>query len=158
MQPDDQSLFHIVSIDKLTEENKRIGEAQNKNIISLLDNKRVYNEKLIEKFITTLLRPFDWYDNSKMDEIHSSLPFSNQEIFDLIKEVEPLLEKDHSLIRIRSPCKVFGNIHGVYDDLMRYFESFGNPSDDNQMGDINVMQYIFLGDLIFNVDLDLCIN
>ena len=146
IQPEEQSLFHIVSIDKLTEENKRIGETQNKNIISLLDNKRVYNEKLVEKFITTLLRPFDWYDNSKMDSIHSSLPFTNQEIFDLIKEVKPLLEKDHSLIRIRSPCKVFGNIHGVYDDLMRYFESFGNPSDDNQMGDINVMQYIFLGD------------
>ena len=146
MQPEEQSLFHIVSIDKLTEENKRIGETQNKNIISLLDNKRVYNEKLVEKFISTLLRPFDWYDNSKMDSIHSSLPFTNQEIFDLIKEVKPLLEKDHSLIRIRSPCKVFGNIHGVYDDLMRYFESFGNPSDDNQMGDINVMQYIFLGD------------
>ena len=29
---------------------------------------------------------------------------------------------------------------------MRFFESYGNPSDDNQMGDINVMQYIFLGD------------
>ena len=146
IQQDDQSIFHIISIDKLTEENKRIGEAPNKNIISLLDNKRVYNEKLVEKFISTLLRPFDWYDNSKMDNIHSSLPFSNQEIFELIKEVKPLLEKDHSLIRIRSPCKVFGNIHGVYEDLMRYFESFGNPSDDNQMGDINVMQYIFLGD------------
>ena len=74
------------------------------------------------------------------------MPFTNQEIFDLIKEVIPCLEKDHSLIRIRSPCKIFGNIHGVYTDLMRYFESFGNPSDDNQMGDINVMQYIFLGD------------
>ena len=143
---EDQSLFHIVSIDKLSEENKRIGDVPNKNIISLLDNKRVYNDKLVEKFITTLLRPFDWYDNSIMDNIHSSLPFSNQEIFDLIKEVKPLLEKDHSLIRIRSHCKVFGNIYGVYDDLMRYFESFGNPSDDNQMGDINVMQYIFLGD------------
>ena len=143
---DDQSIFHIISIDKLSEENKRIGDVPNKNIISLLENKRVYNDKLVEKFITTLLRPFDWYDNSKMDIIHSSLPFSNKEIFDLIKEVKPLLEKDHSLIRIRSPCKVFGNIHGVYDDLMRYFESFGNPSDDNQMGDINVMQYIFLGD------------
>ena len=146
ISPDDQSLYHIVSIDKLSEENKRIGDVPNKNIISLLDNKRVYNDKLVEKFITTLLHPFDWYDNSKMDPIHSSLPFDNQEIFDLIKEVKPLLEKDHSLIRIRSPCKVFGNIHGVYDDLMRYFESFGNPSDDNQMGDINVMQYIFLGD------------
>ena len=142
IQPDEQSLFHIISIEKLTEESKKIGEVQNQNIIS----KRIYNGKLVEKFISTLLRPFDWYDNSKMDIIHSSLPFSNQEIFDLIKEVKPLLEKDHSLIRIRSPCKVFGNIHGVYDDLMRYFESFGNPSDDNQMGDINVMQYIFLGD------------
>ena len=29
---------------------------------------------------------------------------------------------------------------------MRFFESYGNPSDDSQMGDINVMQYIFLGD------------
>ena len=143
---DDQSIFHVISIDKLTEENKRIGEVPNKNIISLLDNKRTYNGKLIEKFISTLLRPFDWYNNKEIDSIHESLPFTNQEIFDLIKEVIPCLEKDHSLIRIRSPCKIFGNIHGVYTDLMRYFESFGNPSDDNQMGDINVMQYIFLGD------------
>ena len=143
---DDQSIFHVVHIDKLTEENKRIGQVPNKNITSLLDNKRKYNEKLIEKFISTLLRPFDWFNNKEIDSIHESLPFTNQEIFDLIKEVKPLLEKDHSLIRIRSPCKIFGNIHGVYNDLMRYFESFGNPSDDNQMGDINVMQYIFLGD------------
>jgi len=143
---DEQSIFHVISINKLTEENKRIGDVPNKNIISLLDNKRKYNEKLIEKFISTLLRPFDWYNNKEIDAIHESLPFTNQEIFDLIKEVKPCLEKDHSLIRLRSPCKIFGNIHGVYTDLMRYFESFGNPSDDNQMGDINVMQYIFLGD------------
>ena len=143
---DDQSIFHVVNINKLTEENKRIGDVPNKNIISLLDNKRKYNEKLIEKFISTLLRPFDWFNNKEIEAIHESLPFTNQEIFDLIKEVKPCLEKDHSLIRLRSPCKIFGNIHGVYTDLMRYFESFGNPSDDNQMGDINVMQYIFLGD------------
>ena len=143
---DDQSIFHVVNINKLTEENKRIGDVPNKNIMSLLDNKRKYNEKLIEKFISTLLRPFDWFNNKEIEAIHESLPFTNQEIFDLIKEVKPCLEKDHSLIRLRSPCKIFGNIHGVYTDLMRYFESFGNPSDDNQMGDINVMQYIFLGD------------
>ena len=93
-----------------------------------------------------MLRPFDWFNNKEIDAIHESLPFTNKEIFELIKEVQPLIEKDHSLIRIRSPCKIFGNIHGAYNDLMRYFESFGNPSDDNQMGDINVMQYIFLGD------------
>ena len=143
---EDPSIFHVVNINKLTEENKRIGDVPSKNIISLLDNKRNYNEKLIEKFISTLLRPFDWFNNKEIDAIHESLPFTNKEIFELIKEVQPLIEKDHSLIRIRSPCKIFGNIHGAYNDLMRYFESFGNPSDDNQMGDINVMQYIFLGD------------
>ena len=29
---------------------------------------------------------------------------------------------------------------------MRFFESYGNPSDSMQNGDIIVMQYIFLGD------------
>ena len=83
-----------------------------------------------------------------MNEIHSNLPFTDEEIQNLIEEVKPLLENEHSLIRIRSPCKIFGNLYGIYNDLMRYFESYGNPSDDNQMGDINVMQYIFLGDFI----------
>ena len=81
-----------------------------------------------------------------MKEIHSNLPFTDDEILELIEGVKPMIEKDHSLIRIRSPCKIFGNLYGLYDDLMRYFESYGNPSDDNQMGDITFMQYIFLGD------------
>jgi hypothetical protein len=142
---EDPSSYHKVSLNKLPDENKRIGEIQNKNINSLLLNKHKYNEELIDKFIQTLLRPFDWYDN-KMEEIHSNLPFTDAEILELIEGVKPIIEKDHSLIRIRSPCKIFGNLYGIYDDLMRYFESYGNPSDDNQMGDITVMQYIFLGD------------
>ena len=143
---DEPSTYHKVSINKLAEENKRIGESkQNKNINLLLVNKHKYNEALIEKFIQTLLRPFDWFEE-KVQEIHSNLPFTDEEILNLISEVKPILEKDQSLIRIRSPCKIFGNIYGIYNDLMRFFESYGNPSDDNQMGDINVMQYIFLGD------------
>ena len=145
-QNDELSSFHKVSLHKLTEENKRIGEIQTKNINSLLHNKHEYNENLILKFIQNLLRPFDWYDKQKMNNLHSNLPFTSEEIYDLLKEVKPLIEKDPSLIKIRSPCKIFGNLYGIYNDLMRFFESFGNPSDDNQMGDINVMQYIFLGD------------
>ena len=143
---EDPSTYHKVSLNKLVEENKRIGESkENKNINLLLLNKNKYNEILIEKFIQTLLRPFDWFEE-KVQEIHSNLPFTDEEILNLIEEVKPLIEKDQSLIRIRSPCKIFGNLYGIYNDLMRFFESYGNPSDDNQMGDINVMQYIFLGD------------
>ena len=137
------SVFKKVNIDELQEENKRIGEYNN-NL--LMQSKPSFNIDLINKFIDTLLRPFEWFDNSKMDEVHKSLPFQLKEIYALILEVRPILEKEKSLIRIRSPCKIFGNIYGDYNDLMRFFESFGNPSDDNQMGDINVMQYIFLGD------------
>ena len=143
---EDPSTYYKVSLNKLLEENKRIKESKEiHNINLLLLNKHQYNEALIEKFIQTLLRPFDWFDE-KVQEIHSNLPFTDEEILNLIEGVIPILEKDQSLIRIRSPCKIFGNLYGLYNDLMRYFESYGNPSDDNQMGDINVMQYIFLGD------------
>jgi protein phosphatase len=81
-----------------------------------------------------------------MAEVHDKFPFSKDEIEALINEVIPILSKESSLIKIRSPCKIFGNTYGVYNDLMRFFESYGNPSDSIQNGDINVMQYIFLGD------------
>ena len=140
---DTSTLFRKVSLDKLQEENKRIGERQG-NI--LVQSRRVYNFDLINHFIDNLLRPFDWYDQEKMDKLHEELPFTDDQIFALLKEVKPIMEKERSLIKIRAPCKVFGNLYGEYNDLMRFFESFGNPSDDNQMGDISVMQYIFLGD------------
>ena len=95
-----------------------------------------------------------------MDFIRTSLPFTNQEIFYLINEVKPLLEKDHSLnltslwlskliihsrLKNNSILDFYFLKHGKVDiyafskgqnsvRLMRYFESFGNPSDDNQMG------------------------
>ena len=140
---DTSTLFRKVSLDKLTQENKRIKEVKG-NI--LVQSRRVYNFDLINHFIDNLLRPFDWYDQEKMDKLHEELPFTDEQIFELLKEVKPIIEKESSLIKIRAPCKVFGNLYGEYNDLMRFFESFGNPSDDNQMGDITVMNYIFLGD------------
>ena len=138
------SLFRKLSISKLTDENKRIGDGDLKN--SLITKRNVYNIILIDKFIDILLRPLDWFDQKKMDEIHNNLPFTKEEIESLIEEVIPIISKENSLIKIRSPCKIFGNIYGMYNDLMRFFESYGNPSDNIQNGDINVMQYIFLGD------------
>ncbi len=138
------ALFRKLSISKLIDENKRIGGIDLKN--SYISKQNVYNIILIEKFIDLLLRPLDWFDQKKMAEVHNKLPFEKEEIEALIGEVIPILAKENSLIKIRSPCKIFGNIYGVYNDLMRFFESYGNPSDSIQNGDINVMQYIFLGD------------
>ena len=141
---DELSLFRKLSISKLVDENKRIGDVDLKN--SYITKKNIYNIVLIEKFIDILLRPMDWFDQKKMAEVHDQFPFTKDEIGALIDEVIPILSKESSLIKIRSPCKIFGNTYGVYNDLMRFFESYGNPSDSIQNGDINVMQYIFLGD------------
>ena len=141
---DELSLFTKLSISKLNDENKRLGYMGSEN--ALLSKKNTYNRILIEKFLDTLLRPNDWFDKKVMAELAQKLPFKLEEILYLIDEVTKIVEKENSLIKIRSPCKIFGNIYGVYTDLMRYFESYGNPSDNIQNGDINVMQYIFLGD------------
>ena len=144
---DELSLFTKLSISKLNDENKRLGYMGSEN--ALLSKRNPYNEKLIEKFLDALLRPLDWFDKKVMAELKEKLPFKKEEVIYLIEEVNKIISKENSLIKIRSPCKIFGNIYGIYTDLMRYFESYGNPSDNIQNGDINVMQYIFLGDFCY---------
>ena len=143
-ETDELSEFRKLSISKLNDENKRLGYMGIEN--ALLSKKNTYNRKLIEKFLDTLLRPNDWFDKKVMAELTKKFPFKSEEILYLIDEVIKIISEENSLIKIRSPCKIFGNIYGIYTDLMRYFESYGNPSDNIQNGDINVMQYIFLGD------------
>ena len=97
--PDKLSLFRKLNISKLTDENKRIGDIDNKN--SLLTKRNVYNMALIDKFIDILLRPVDWFDQ-KMAEIHEKFAFTKEEIEILVEEVIPILSKENSLIKIRS--------------------------------------------------------
>lgn len=49
------------------------------------------------------------------------------------------------VLRVEAPVKVFGDIHGQYQDLMRFFDLWGEPSDK---GDIESYDYIFLGDYV----------
>ncbi len=141
---DELSMFRKLSISKLSDENRRLGVMGLET--ALLSKKGTYNIELVEKFLDNFLRPLDWFDKKLMAQLRANLHFQKKEIFYLIDEVTKIISTENSLIKIRSPCKIFGNINGIYTDLMRYFESYGNPSDNIQNGDINVMQYIFLGD------------
>ena len=141
---DELSMFRKLSISKLSDENRRLGVMGLET--ALLSKKGTYNIELVEKFLDNFLRPLDWFDKKLMAQLRANLHFQKKEIIYLIDEVTKIISTENSLIKIRSPCKIFGNINGIYTDLMRYFESYGNPSDNIQNGDINVMQYIFLGD------------
>lgn len=49
------------------------------------------------------------------------------------------------ILRVDAPVKVFGDIHGQYQDLMRFFDLWGTP-DEN--GDIESYDYVWLGDYV----------
>ena len=44
--------------------------------------------------------------------------------------------------------KIFGDIHGQFSDLMRFFDLWGTPSDILTDGDIDSFDYLFLGDYV----------
>jgi len=57
------------------------------------------------------------------------------------------LEQEEMLLRLRVPIKVYGDIHGQYLDLMRLFARYKAPTD-GENGDIDSMDYLFLGDFV----------
>jgi protein phosphatase len=58
-----------------------------------------------------------------------------------------MLEQEPMLLRLRAPIKVYGDIHGQYLDLMRLFARYKAPTDGDG-GDIDSMDYLFLGDFV----------
>lgn len=53
-----------------------------------------------------------------------------------------------SLLKVKPPCKVFGNLHGQYTDLMRFFDVWKFPGEESAGGDVNANDYIFLGNYV----------
>lgn len=60
-------------------------------------------------------------------------------------EATNVLMSQPMVLRVDAPVKVFGDIHGQYQDLMRFFDLWGTP-DEN--GDIESYDYLFLGDYV----------
>jgi len=51
----------------------------------------------------------------------------------LADEAQKVLSTQPMVLRVDAPVKVFGDVHGQYQDLMRFFDLWGTP-DEN--GDI----------------------
>ena len=76
----------------------------------------------------------------------SKFPFKSQDIIELATECINILALQPTVIKdIKPPVKVYGNVHGNYADLMRFFDIWKQPSD---AGDIFGFDYIFLGNYV----------
>jgi len=88
----------------------------------------------------------DWDANEPLREpgVFCALG-SLRELEPFFAELQGLLAREPTVLDVRAPCKVFGDIHGQAGDLLRLFRAYGRP---DHIGDINLVDYIFNGDFV----------
>ena len=99
-------------------------------------------DTLYSLFLNHLLRPREW--NAQFDG-NGYFAFRREHIIALAEECQKVLEDQPMVLRVDAPIKVFGDIHGQYQDLMRFFDLWSTPSET---GDIECFDYLFLGDYV----------
>ena len=105
------------------------------------------NYKLCDYFVQNLLRPKTY--------IHlppeADFIFSIDEIIELCEQAEAVIKSQPILVRTESPTTIFGDVHGQYSDLMRFFDLWGapcNPEEENGIDKEDDYGYVFLGDYV----------
>ncbi|CAI0447771.1 unnamed protein product [Linum tenue] len=90
--------------------------------------------------ISTLLRPRNWKAPTNRRFFMDSY-----EIGELCYAAEQIFMHEPTVLQLKAPVKVFGDLHGQFGDLMRLFDEYGFPST---AGDITYIDYLFLGDYV----------
>ncbi|KAK1559380.1 hypothetical protein Q3G72_013807 [Acer saccharum] len=95
---------------------------------------------LHKKIISTLLMPRNWKAPA-----NRRFFLDSYEVGELCYAAEQIFMHEPSVLQLRAPIKVFGDLHGQFGDLMRLFDEYGFPST---AGDITYIDYLFLGDYV----------
>ncbi|XP_038683977.1 serine/threonine-protein phosphatase BSL1-like isoform X2 [Tripterygium wilfordii] len=95
---------------------------------------------LHKKIISTFLRPRNWKAPANRKFLLDSY-----EVGELCYAAEQIFMHEPTVLQLKAPVKVFGDLHGQFGDLMRLFDEYGFPST---AGDITYIDYLFLGDYV----------
>ena len=102
-----------------------------------------------DKIISALLRPKEWIERQYdiLVDQDSRFDIDIDILMDLILKCQNIVENQPMVLRVEAPVKVFGDIHGQYIDLMRFFDLYSAPIE-GAGGDIEGLDYVFLGDYV----------
>ncbi|KAJ7545490.1 hypothetical protein O6H91_09G122400 [Diphasiastrum complanatum] len=131
-----------LSIDQFENEGRRVSYGTPDSGIAarkLLD-RQMSNSGLQKKVLFHLLKPRGW-----RPPVRRQFFMDFSEISELCDAAERLFAQESSVLQIRAPVKIFGDLHGQFGDLMRLFDEYGSPST---AGDITYIDYLFLGDYV----------
>jgi len=130
-----------VPVEQLQEEARKLG---GKPKLAIAEAKKAANDSLFTMFINHLLKPKDY----SLEAPNATFVFRKDYVIELVKEFQALLESQPMIINLRTPVKIFGNIHGNFQDLMRIFELWKSPTENALGGDIDSLAYLFLGNYV----------
>ncbi|KAF8098259.1 hypothetical protein N665_0270s0030 [Sinapis alba] len=131
-----------LSIDQFENEGRRVGYGTPESATAarkLLDRQQSINS-VPKKVVAHLLKPRGW-----KPPVRHQFFLDCNEIADLCDSAERIFSSEPTVLQLRAPIKIFGDLHGQFGDLMRLFDEYGSPST---AGDISYIDYLFLGDYV----------
>jgi len=139
----EKDFTHLVTkvhIENLVEEGRKITNQTGTNLASEETGPAAGIATFV---IENLLQPNTWQPDPDPNKfvLHAT------EVSQLAEHCMMQLQEEEMLLRLRAPIKVYGDIHGQYLDLMRLFARYKAPTD-GENGDIDSMDYLFLGDYV----------
>ncbi|KAF3773304.1 Serine/threonine-protein phosphatase [Nymphaea thermarum] len=131
-----------LSIDQFENEGRRVsyGTPESANAARKLLDRQMSISSVPKKVIAHLLKPRGW-----KPPVRRQFFLDCNEIADLCESAERIFSCEPSVLKIKAPVKIFGDLHGQFGDLMRLFDEYGSPST---AGDIAYIDYLFLGDYV----------
>ncbi|KAM7496998.1 hypothetical protein LguiA_021412 [Lonicera macranthoides] len=131
-----------LSIDQFENEGRRVsyGTPENATAARKLLDRQMSINSVPKKVIAHLLKPRGW-----KPPVRRQFFLDCNEIADLCDTAERIFSSEPSVIQLKAPIKIFGDLHGQFGDLMRLFDEYGSPST---AGDIAYIDYLFLGDYV----------
>ncbi|XP_059625133.1 serine/threonine-protein phosphatase BSL3 isoform X2 [Cornus florida] len=131
-----------LSIDQFENEGRRVsyGTPENATAARKLLDRQMSINSVPKKVIAHLLKPRGW-----KPPVRRQFFLDCHEIADLCDSAERIFTSEPSVLQLKAPIKIFGDLHGQFGDLMRLFDEYGSPST---AGDIAYIDYLFLGDYV----------
>ncbi|KAM7522628.1 hypothetical protein LguiA_012530 [Lonicera macranthoides] len=135
-------MVRSLSIDQFENEGRRVsyGTPENATAARKLLDRQMSISSVPKKVIAHLLKPRGW-----KPPVRRQFFLDCNELADLCDSAERIFSSEPSVIQLKAPIKIFGDLHGQFGDLMRLFDEYGSPST---AGDIAYIDYLFLGDYV----------
>ncbi|XP_020254748.1 LOW QUALITY PROTEIN: serine/threonine-protein phosphatase BSL1 homolog [Asparagus officinalis] len=135
-------LVRQLSLEQFENEGRRVNPANGDQVYppKKFLNRQKSPQGLHKKIISFLLRPRNWKSPA-----NRSFFLDAYEVGELCYAAEQIFMQEPTVLQLKAPVKVFGDLHGQFGDLMRLFDEYGFPST---AGDITYIDYLFLGDYV----------